>query len=215
MTRTLLAATSRSARLTARSAACDIAGAMTGVGGPRRPDIRPRDRAEAELARHAPALRAAARAICRNDAECEDLVQDTFERALRHQVGCSEPVRNLRAWLVAILRNAFIDRMRAEHATTPDVDDYAAAEPDPQPAWADVTLDDVRAALTAIDADLRAVFELHYLEGLRYREIAARLTVPENTVASRLFRARKALRDQLLAPSSEETQGEERVRTER
>jgi RNA polymerase sigma-70 factor, ECF subfamily len=187
---------------------------MTDVGGPRRPDSDPIARAEGGLAHHAPALRAAAAGLCRNAAECEDLVQDTFERALRHQASGREPVRNLRAWLVAILRNAFIDRVRTEHPTA-EVDDYPAVEAEPPPPWAEVTLADVRAALAAIDGDLRAIFELHYMEGLRYREIAIRLAVPENTVASRLFRARKALRDQLLATSNEEAQGEERARTER
>jgi RNA polymerase sigma-70 factor (ECF subfamily) len=187
---------------------------MTDVGGPRRPDIRPTSWIESGLELHRPALRAAAAALCRNAAECDDLVQETFVRALGHLKRGNEPVRNLRPWLVAILRNVFIDRVRAEHATS-EMDDYPASEPDPQPPWADVTVTDVRATLATIDADLRAVFELHYLEGLRYREIAIRLAIPENTVASRLFRARKALRDQLLASSSEEGRGDEVLRTER
>lgn len=127
-------------------------------------------------------------------------MQDTFERALRHLAGGDRPVRNARAWLVAILRNVFIDRMRGERATTANVDDCPALEPDMQPAWADITLADVRAAVAALEPDLREAFELHHLEGLRYRDIAPRLGVPENTVASRLFRARRALRDVLLAP---------------
>lgn len=169
------------------------------MGGPRGPDTRPLDAAGSGLAHHAPALRAVAAVLCRNADESEDLVQDTFERALRHLAGAHAPVRNVRAWLVAILRNAFIDRVRAEHATTADVDGCEAPEPDPQPAWADVSLADVRAACEVLDPMLRSVFVLHYLDGLHYREIASRLAVPENTVASRLFRARKALRDQLLA----------------
>jgi RNA polymerase sigma-70 factor, ECF subfamily len=151
------------------------------------------------LAQHRPALRAVAAMLCRNAAECDDMVQDTFERALRHLSGGHEPVRNMRAWLVAILRNGFVDRKRIKHATTADLDDCEAPEPDPQPAWADVNLADVRAACEEIDPDLRTVFELHYLDGLPYREIALRMDVPVNTVASRLFRARKALRDRLLA----------------
>jgi RNA polymerase sigma-70 factor, ECF subfamily len=190
---------------------------MTDVGGPRRPGEprRPGTPPHAFLACHAPALRAVAATLCRNSSECDDLVQDTFERALRHLWGNDEPVRYLRTWLVTILRNAFIDRVRRERAISADVDDYPAPDPEPQPVWAHVTTADVRAACAAIEEDLRAVFELHYLEGLRYREIAARLSIPENTVASRLFRARKAVRDQLLASSSEEAHREERVRTER
>jgi len=159
---------------------------------------------EPDLARHVPALRAAARALCRNSADCEDLVQDTFVRALGHLAGDKQPVRNLRAWLVAILRNAFIDRVRAERSSEHDVEDCPAPEPDPQPPWASVTLADVRAACAALDPDLRAVFELHYLDGLGYREIAARLSIPVNTVASRLFRCRRELRALLLATACEE-----------
>ncbi len=172
---------------------------MTGTGGPRGPDDGPPGSPGNGLAEHAPALRALAAMLCRNPDGREDLVQDTFERALRHLSGPHTPVRNTRAWLVAILRNVFIDRKRAEHATTADVEDCEAPEPDPQPAWADVNLADVRAACQEIDPALRTVFELHYLDGLHYREIAFRMDVPENTVASRLFRARKALRDRLLA----------------
>lgn len=175
---------------------------MTGFGGPSRPSAP----LESELARHVPALRAAARALCRNAADCEDLVQDTLERALRHLNSDREPVRNLRHWLVKILRNAFIDRVRGERAQGPDVEDCPNPEPVPEPPWSHVTAADVREACAAIDPDLRLVFELHYLEGLRYRAIAARLSIPENTVASRLFRARKALRAQLLASTSEEEQ---------
>jgi RNA polymerase sigma-70 factor (ECF subfamily) len=190
------------AGLTDRWDPCDAARTMPG-GGPPRP---PTTLAEAGLAQYAGALRAAARALCPNPAEREDLVQDTFERALRHLARGNEPVRNARAWLVTILRNAFIDRMRVVRSMPLDDEDLPAPDPEPQPAWADVTLVDVRAALAEIDPDLRAVFELHYLEGMRYREIAARLSVPENTVASRLFRARKAVRAQLLASRGEETQ---------
>lgn len=169
------------------------------MGGSRGQNTRSPDAAESGLAQHAPALRAVAAVLCRNAQESDDLVQDTFVRALRHLSGDHDPVRNVRAWLVAILRNVFIDGRRAEHDTTSDVDDCEAPEPDPQPAWADVNLADVRAACEELDPMLRAVFELHYLDGLPYREIASRQGVPENTVASRLFRARKALRDRLIA----------------
>jgi RNA polymerase sigma-70 factor, ECF subfamily len=174
---------------------------MTGPGGPGGRDTRPPGGPDNGLAQHAPALRAVAAMLCHSAAGCEDLVQDTFERALRHLSGPHTPVRNTRAWLIAILRNVFVDRRRAEHPTTSDLDDCEAPEPDPQPAWADVNLADVRAACEEIDPVLRAVFELHYLNGLPYREIAIRLAIPENTVASRLFRARKALKDRLLAKS--------------
>lgn len=179
---------------------------MRGGAGPRR--------AGADLACHREALRAAARALARNSAEAEDLVQDAFERALRHLADGKPAPRNPRAWLVTILHNAFIDRVRSRRQMSDKVEDRPAPEPEPEPVWAETTLDDVRRALAEIDPDLRAAFELHYLEGLRYREVARRLSIPENTVASRLFRARLALRHKLLASSSEEARDEERVRAE-
>jgi RNA polymerase sigma-70 factor (ECF subfamily) len=156
----------------------------------------------AELAMHEAELRAASRYICRDDSEREDLIQDTFERALRH-LGAGNPrPANMRAWLVSILRNAFIDRKRraavagavfdSEPANTP------APDPDPEPVWSTVSLDDVRAALALLDEPQRVVFELHYLGKMRYDQIASRLGIPSNTVATRLFRARKALRELLL-----------------
>jgi RNA polymerase sigma-70 factor, ECF subfamily len=162
--------------------------------------------AEADLACHASALQAAARALCRDAVEREDLIQDAFERALRYLDAGKAPVRNVRAWLVTILRNAFIDRIRAEPPPfMHDVEDYATPDPDPQPSWCNVTAAEVRAACVAIQPELRVIFELHYLDGLRYKEIAAQLAIPENTVASRLFRARAALRHQLLAPRARES----------
>jgi len=77
------------------------------------------------------------------------------------------------------------------------IDDQPAPEIEAEPAWAALSVDDIRAGLARLDDDVRRVFELHYLDGLRYREIAQRLGMPENTVASKLFRARKLLRNQL------------------
>jgi RNA polymerase sigma-70 factor, ECF subfamily len=154
----------------------------------------------AELFEHEGILRAAAANLCRKQWETDDLVQDTFERALRFlQAGNPRPA-HLRAWLVSILRNAFIDRIRRRAVTfeplaeSGDARAPAAPESEPEPAWAGVSIAEVRAALGALDADQRQAFELHYLEGLSYRDVAERMSIPQNTVASRLFRARKALR---------------------
>jgi RNA polymerase sigma-70 factor, ECF subfamily len=156
----------------------------------------------AELALHEAELRSASRYICRDDGEREDLIQDTFERALRHLgAGNPKPI-NLRAWLVSILRNAFIDRKRRAAIARMVFDDSPAAvpapEPEPQPLWSSVSLDDVRAALGEIEEAQRRVFELHYLSRMRYDQIASELGIPSNTVGTRLFRARKALREILL-----------------
>src|SRR5262249_47976961 len=99
----------------------------------------------AELAMHEAELRTASRYICRDDNEREDLIQDTFERALRHLGAGNPKPTNMRAWLVSILRNAFIDRKRrAAVAGTVFDDDQAnaaaAPDPDPEPPWSTVSL---------------------------------------------------------------------------
>lgn len=150
---------------------------------------------------HEAELRTASRYICRDDSEREDLIQDTFERALRHLGAGNPKPGNMRAWLVSILRNAFIDRKRRAAVAVMVHDDELVAvapAPEPEPVWSGVSLEDVRAALAELDESQRRVFELHHLERMRYDQIASQLGVPANTVATRLFRARKALREILL-----------------
>jgi RNA polymerase sigma-70 factor (ECF subfamily) len=160
-----------------------------------------------ELALHEGELRAASRYICRDDSEREDLIQDTFERALRH-LGAGKPApANMRAWLISILRNAFIDRRRrvAAAKTVYEEPEHAAApDPEPEPVWGAVSLEDVRAAMGLLEEQQRKVFELHYLQRMRYEQIARELGIPSNTVATRLFRARKALREILLRALGDE-----------
>ena len=161
-------------------------------------ELRSRVWTDADLAQHLPALRAAAANLCRRAWETDDLVQDACERALRHLSAGNPPPTHMRAWLVSIMRNAFVDRIRKRANTAGEpIEDPPAPPPEAEPAWAQVSTDEVRAALAKLDADLRRVFELHYLDGLSYRQVATRLKIPENTVASRLHRARKVLRDLL------------------
>jgi RNA polymerase sigma-70 factor, ECF subfamily len=161
---------------------------------------------ERRFAAHTPALRSAAAGLCRgrSPTELDDLIQDTFERALRHFTAGRPAPDNERAWLVSILRNVFIDRLRAARPRHESIDDLAAPAPEPvtEPAWTQISIADIHAALAKIDPALRAAFELHYIRKLRYAEVAAALAIPMNTVASRLYRARKAVRDALLATTS-------------
>jgi RNA polymerase sigma-70 factor (ECF subfamily) len=150
-----------------------------------------------DLAVHEPMLRATARHLCRKAWETDDLVQDTFERALKHLEAGRPPPTQMRPWLASILRNAFIDRIRRKAVTFEPIEDAAQPDVESAPPWADVTIEEIRTALARIDEHLRLAFDLHYLQGLRYREVAKRLGIADNTVASRLFRARQALRDEL------------------
>ncbi|HWM88927.1 MAG TPA: RNA polymerase sigma factor [Kofleriaceae bacterium] len=158
-----------------------------------------------------PFLRSLAIRLCRHASDANDLVQDTFERALR--AGSEEPLRNPRAWLATILHNLFVDRCRAlarrpPHEPLQERHAVIAIDPadDPRPAWSRMTIADVRAALEHIEPDFRRVYQMHVFEHRSYEEIAATLRIQRVTVGTRLNRARHQLRAVLCERLGEESQ---------
>jgi RNA polymerase sigma-70 factor, ECF subfamily len=157
---------------------------------------------------HESALRATALRLCREPAEASDLVQDTFERALRSQSRLRAG-SNVRAWLLTILRNLFIDRCRRSSREPRSelklelIDTGAAMpEPEPEPRWAAITTEQLRAAVDQLSQDFRSVYVLHSIEGRSYAEISVKLGIPSATVGTRLIRARRKLKN-LLMPQLE------------
>ncbi|HET9931721.1 MAG TPA: sigma-70 family RNA polymerase sigma factor [Polyangiaceae bacterium] len=151
------------------------------------------------------ALYAFAYRLSRSGAEAEDLVQETFTRALAATQQFN-PSSNLRAWLFTILRNAFIDaRRRARRAPLPDESAIeGASDPNLELLRGDLELDrmrrlvgeDIEAALQQLSDDARTVVLLD-LEGFTEAEIAGVMGCAAGTVKSRLARARAALRSKL------------------
>jgi len=161
-----------------------------------------------------PTLYRSARRRVRNTADAEDLVQEAMLRAYR-TFDPAHPPENPGAWCQRILTNLVADRAR-ERGRRPEplsVDDEGAGlydrleagrdtgiYSDPQrlvQRWSD--RDDVRQALDELPEWAREVLVLSHVAGLRYREIAEVLGVPEGTVMSRLNRARRALERSLAA----------------
>ena len=144
--------------------------------------------------------------LTRNQAEAEDLVQETFTKALRafdsFQVGT-----NFKAWIFRILRNSFLTtRTGVAAARTvfledhPSALDTAAADPTPEDDL--IRLDNqaaLNSALEQLQPPLREVLLLCDVEEIKYKDIALILDVPIGTVMSRISRARSTLR-QLLQP---------------
>jgi len=132
----------------------------------------------------------------------EDLVQETMLKAYRawHQY---QPGTNLRAWLLTILRNTFINQYRRRKRAGPHVDVHAieahtvfgeVQDVDPEGAFFHRIVDDeVLRAIDALPDEFRETLVLSDVEGLPYAEIAEITDVPVGTVKSRLFRARQAL----------------------
>jgi RNA polymerase sigma-70 factor (ECF subfamily) len=148
---------------------------------------------------HRPALRSVALKLCRGqEAEADDLVQDTFERALSRPSDLAA-AQNLRAWLCTVMRHLHIDRLRRQSVRKAEpLPEDLVAEPAPEPSpWESIGAEQVTAALAGLEPEFRAVYELA-AQGLSYPEIGARLGLPKNTVGTRLLRARKKLRRLLL-----------------
>jgi RNA polymerase sigma-70 factor (ECF subfamily) len=143
-------------------------------------------------------LHFAARALTGNDADADDLLQDTLLKAWR-SFDTFNRGDNLKAWLYTILRHAWLDRCRHRKlepkALDPDADLVAA------PAPAETALSgDLLAALRRLSPFHQTLLLLCDIEGLRYREIADALGIPIGTVMSGLHNARNRLREQLEAP---------------
>jgi RNA polymerase sigma-70 factor (ECF subfamily) len=156
---------------------------------------------------HADALYNFARWLAHDPVEAEDLVQETYSRAL----GAAKQFdagSNLKAWLFRILRNAFIDRRRRSQreAALHDTEDLDTDAEQTQPAMNELELgqiralvaEDVSAAVHALPESFRTVILLD-LEGMTEGEVANVLGCATGTVKSRLSRARAALRDRLAA----------------
>lgn len=146
-----------------------------------------------------------ARAMASNDADAEDLVQETLVRAYRgmHRFDGKHP----RAWLLTILRNTHINLHRRQRPMVVEDDellrtsrpafgttDQASAED----AVMDLVLDaELEAAVSSLGPKFRTVLLLVDVHDLSYGEAAAAVGVPVGTVMSRLSRARDRVRRHL------------------
>ncbi len=150
-----------------------------------------------------------------NPADAEDLVQETYLRAFR-SINQFKPGTNLRAWLFKIQTNSFINdyrkRVRRPRSQSlDDVEEYylynhlveSGVQPSPSVTEDEILAQiddaDVFRALDGLSDNYRQVVLLADVEGFAYREIADILEIPVGTVMSRLHRARKRLKDDLLS----------------
>ena len=146
------------------------------------------------------AVYAIALAETRDPRDAEDVSQETMIRALERLDDCRQPDR-FNAWLFRIARNSARSHGRREAVrATSSLDLAQSASSDSDPSR-DAERAELRNRLTAALATLtgiqREVVLLHDLEQWKHREIAESLGIPEGTVRSHLFFARRALRAQL------------------
>ena len=176
---------------------------------------RTRLRFEHEAMPHLDAAYRFARSLTRDAADADDLVQETFVKALA-AFDTYEEGTNCKAWLFRILRNTFINQIRARRHEV--VMDEVPAGVGGLSSWADApafrdpeaavllaaTREQVEAALEGLPPDFRAAVVLSDVEGLTYKEIADVMGTPIGTVMSRLYRGRRLMRDRLVADERRE-----------
>jgi RNA polymerase sigma-70 factor (ECF subfamily) len=142
------------------------------------------------------ALRRYARSLTRDEAGAEDLVHDALVRAYDRKA-TFRPDRSLRAWLLAIVHNTFVDGVRQRRGEVLRMNRVAETADDAMPPAQEhaVHLAQVREAFMELPDEQRAALHLAAIEGLSYQEAAAALDIPVGTLMSRLGRARAALRE--------------------
>lgn len=140
-------------------------------------------------------LRRYARSLARNSSDAEDLVHDALVKAYERRTTFKSGA-NLRNWLLAIVHNTHVDRMRSVIAGRRR-DEASVLETEPSyPASQEhaVRLAEVREAFMALPDDQRDALHLVAVEDLSYQEAADALGIPIGTLMSRISRARASLR---------------------
>jgi RNA polymerase sigma-70 factor (ECF subfamily) len=142
-----------------------------------------------------------ARSLCGDPADAEELVQETYKRALAAKRRAQ--AEEVRPWMFTIMRNVWLnDRRRISRAQETVLDESSAAALDDtveQALSRKLLVSEVRAAVDSLPVLWREMVVMRDIEELSYAQIAQVVGCPAGTVMSRLARAREALR-QLLTP---------------
>jgi len=158
-----------------------------------------------------PSLMSVALRLTRNQAESEDLVQDTFMKAVRAE-GSFAAGTNMKAWLLKILTNTFINRYRRGHLERAIIDgpeagplsvgwmstaSLAASGYVESRVLEPMVRGEIKRALDALPEEFRLAVVLCDVEELSYKEVSEIIGRPIGTVMSRLHRGRRLLKAQL------------------
>ncbi len=156
------------------------------------------------MRRHNPRVYRAARAILRDDGEVEDVMQDAYVRAYEH-LRDFEGRALFSTWLTRIAVNEALARVRRSKrfdsfesgAEAPSMPTHPGSSPEQQAS--DVEMRSVlEKAVARLPDEFRSVFVLRAVEGMSGAETAECLGVPEETVKTRLHRARARLQEMLV-----------------
>ncbi|HEX7173368.1 MAG TPA: sigma-70 family RNA polymerase sigma factor [Candidatus Limnocylindria bacterium] len=139
--------------------------------------------------------------------EAEDVVHEAFVAVWRKIDRFEAERGSLRAWLMTVVRNRAIDRVRARRPRIDldDADERSLLRTGPNPTWeaalARASGSEIQAALASLPDEQRHAVELAYFEGYTYREVAELTGVPPGTANGRLRLALAKLREALQGSS--------------
>jgi RNA polymerase sigma-70 factor (ECF subfamily) len=147
-----------------------------------------------------------ARRLTRDSTAAEDLVQETYLRALRARETFDLQVHGIRPWLLRIMHNLYVSRGERESrqpaALQQDqLESSAPAARGAPPPWEASSFDgmdqQLARAIESLAPEYQVVLMLWAIEEMSYKEIAQAVDIPIGTVMSRLHRARQKLSEQL------------------
>src|SRR5436190_9689504 len=161
-------------------------------------ELRPDRGFECVYRRHVRDVYAFALGILGNPADAEDVTQTTFMNAYR-ALARGDRIESPRAWLLAIAHNVCRQRFRTASRRPQEVELDAETADAFVPDDATPDADQIRDAMGQLTFNHRTILVLREIEGLSYAEIARTMDLSESAVETLLFRARRALREQLEA----------------
>ncbi|GAL87763.1 RNA polymerase, sigma-24 subunit, ECF subfamily [Sporocytophaga myxococcoides] len=133
-----------------------------------------------------------------NQADANDLIQDTILKALKNKTKFKKGT-NIKAWLYIIMKNTFISNYhkidKRNSLVDPIDDDYTLNVPSTityNDGTANVAMEEINKAINSLDKVFREPFMMHF-SGFKYEEIAQKLKIPMGTVKNRIHVARKTL----------------------
>lgn len=141
---------------------------------------------------------------CHSASQADDLVQETMFKAIKN-VGSLRDHSIIDAWLYRIMLNCWNDflRVKGRNVEWVDIDDENCTEHSDAYQQGQI-VSRVRTSVAALPMALREVVTLVDFAGMSYAEVAEIVDIPIGTVMSRLFRARKNLKEQLMDLSIDE-----------
>ena len=154
------------------------------------------------IIKHTNPLLAFARNLTKDYEDANDLLQETHLKAIRYKDKFKEGT-NIKAWLFTIMKNTFINDYRRKRKQNTifdstsntyyiDSNDHVVANG----GEAKCNMDTIQKAIADLPDDLKIPF-MSYFNGFKYNEIAEELQLPLGTVKSRIFFARKELKEKL------------------